>query len=159
MGRLETQLERTKLRAGKLQLLRRRQAPLPLLAARTCRGGGSNDLRRRLCLGQHSLEHQTAIAILADRLRERLKLQLDALNHLEVGLELGRKLPRKLLPVGFEPLLLLDQTVSCILKLHLEKLVGAFSKRRAVAQVLLDEERREALRDALNGPGICAGIR
>ena len=101
---------------------------------------------------------EPAIAVAIERLHQRLDLHLDVLDRLQVRVELRRQLAGELLAVGLELLLLLDQTPPRILELRLEKLVRAFSEHLTIAQVLLDEQRRQPLGDPHHGARVPADI-
>jgi hypothetical protein len=63
-------------------------------------------------------------------------------------------LPRELLAIRLDLLFLLDQPAASVFELRLEKLVRAFRQHLAVAEVLLDEQRRETFGHSRNSPGI-----
>ena len=87
MLRLQPQLERPKLLACDAPAAGRQAAVRSsLIRCRPWRLAASE--RHHFRLGQKAFQHQTAVPILTGRLRERLNLQLQVLNHLHVGVEL-----------------------------------------------------------------------
>ena len=62
-----------------------------------------------------------AVAVAIDALAQRLNLRLRVLNHLKIRLELRRQLRSVPQAVRLEPLLLLDQPLSGVFELALQK--------------------------------------
>ena len=84
----------------------------------------------------------------------RLQLQLRTLDGLKVRLDLGRQLASMLTLVLFQSLLVLDKAAARVLELRVEKLVRSFGLHFTIAQVFLDEQRRQPFGDLLRGCGI-----
>ena len=118
----------------------------------------TSDRWKRLRFGDQPVDHLPAILVLRNRLGQRLQLHLDVLDRLHVAVQLRGQLAGVLLPVGFEPFLLLDQAVSRLLQLGFEELIRALGQRRTVALAFVDEQRAEAFSDLLDRPWIAAAV-
>ena len=112
--------------------------------------------RRDLHVRDLPLEQQPPLAIAVDRLAQRLQLQLRALDRLQVRLQLGRQLPRIRAAGTPRASSRARAAAARIFELRLEELVRALGLDLAVAQVLLDEQRRQPLGDLLRGPRLTA---
>jgi hypothetical protein len=78
---------------------------------------------RRVYIGQLALQHQTPVAIAVQRIEQRLDLHLRVLHHLQVRLDLRRKLSAEAHLVRFEFLLVLHESVLGRGQLRVEELV------------------------------------
>ena len=147
LGARGNQLRRRAAAAGSIEGLR---------LGRRCRGR----IAFKLTFGfaQLPLDERPPIGVAAPRVGQRLNLQLHVLNHLQVRGKLRRQFAREpasiLLELGF----VLDQALACIGELRLQKTVGAFRQLLPVAEVLFDEERRQAVRHSHHGLRIVANV-
>jgi hypothetical protein len=98
------------------------------------------------------------LALAVHRVGDRLQLQLRVLDRLEVRRRLGRQLAAVLAAVLLQLLLRLDQLAARVLELRVQELVRVLGEVLAVADVLLDEQRRQALGHLLRRLRIVADV-
>ncbi len=115
------------------------------------RGSGAHDGgrcgRQFAKVEDAALEHEAPVAVALDVVGEALRLQVDAVEDLQVRVELRRQLARVAAAVFGQLLLVILQPAARFDQLGFEERVGAFGQHFALAYVLLDELRRQPLGD------------
>jgi hypothetical protein len=109
-------------------------------------GLGSHGVRCQQ-VGNHLVQHELTVAVAGHRSGDVLQLDLRALHHRQVRLDLRGELARILLPEFLELPFVIEKSTTCVFQLRPKKLTRLVGLDRPVLKALGDELRRQALRD------------
>ena len=124
------------------------------------RGARRHDLRvSRLQIGQSPFDDELAIDVPVQGFNDILNLNLQVLHLLQIAGSLRWKLPRVAQAVLFEPFFLFDQAAPRVFELHGQELTRPLREDFAVAQILVNEVRRESVGDSHDGHRVVADER